>query len=114
MIKGFTILSVIFVPFILLFLLYPNPKTSHSSEHSEHVVFVKNKTTISATIATQGEGKAITIFGYTSPHATVTVSGVGIADITLADETGFFRFIQTMVYKNTKEVCLYAKDTDGR
>lgn len=109
--KVITFISVLLVPLFLLVFLYQNPNRTSSIAR---VNPIKLHTKVSATIAILGDSKYITIFGYTSPNASVTVTATGISDITTADKTGFFRFIQTLVYKSTKEICIHAKDSEGR
>jgi len=55
-----------------------------------------------------------TLFGYTSPLAEVSFSGQGIADQTIADETGYFEFKNRFSPFSPREACLSAKDQFGR
>lgn len=55
-----------------------------------------------------------TLFGYTSPYALVTFSGLGIFDQTRADSTGYFIFNNRFSPFSPKEACLNAQDQMGR
>lgn len=55
-----------------------------------------------------------TLYGYTSPFALVTFSGLGIFDQTYADEKGYFIFKNRYSPFSPKEACLTAQDQFGR
>ncbi len=55
-----------------------------------------------------------TLFGYTSPYALVSFSGLGIFDQTYADEKGYFVFKNRYSPFSPKEACLTAQDQFGR
>jgi hypothetical protein len=55
-----------------------------------------------------------TLFGYTSPYALVTFSGVGIFDQTYADKTGYFIFKNSFSPFSPREGCLISQDQFGR
>lgn len=67
------------------------------------------ETLVSATIG----GKRFTLFGYSSPNALVTISGIGVFDQTYAAETGYFEF-NTFSFFSNNELCLTAQDQFGR
>lgn len=69
-----------------------------------------SETTVSVSI---GEYH-FTLFGYTSPSAKVTFSGLGIFDETYADETGYFIFNNRFSPRSPREACLTAQDVFGR
>ena len=54
------------------------------------------------------------LFGYTSPHAYVTLEGQGIYDSTRANETGFFIFANSFSPFSPRPFCLQAQDQFGR
>lgn len=54
------------------------------------------------------------LFGYTSPHALVTLEGNGIFDQTTANEEGRFEFKNRFSPFNPREACLTARDQLGR
>jgi hypothetical protein len=55
-----------------------------------------------------------TLFGYSSPYALVTFSGVGIFDQTYADKTGYFIFKNSFSPFSPREGCLISQDQFGR
>lgn len=55
-----------------------------------------------------------TLYGYTSPFALVTFSGLGIFDQTYADEQGYFVFKNRYSPFSPREACLTAQDQFGR
>lgn len=55
-----------------------------------------------------------TLFGYTSPYALVTFSGLGVFDQTYADKNGYFIFQNRFSPLSPKEACLTAQDQLGR
>lgn len=55
-----------------------------------------------------------TLFGYTSPYALVTFSGLGIFDQTNADKNGYFIFKNRFSPFSPREACLTAQDQFGR
>ncbi len=55
-----------------------------------------------------------TLFGYTSPYALVSFSGLGIFDQTYADKKGYFVFKNRYSPFSPKEACLTAQDQFGR
>lgn len=54
------------------------------------------------------------LFGYSSPHAFVTLEGMGIFDQTTADENGYFEFANRFSPFSSREACLSSKDQLGR
>ena len=66
-----------------------------------------------AVTATIGEYTFI-LFGYTSPHALVTLDGVGTFDQTYANGKGYFAFKNRFSPFTNREACLSAKDQFGR
>lgn len=55
----------------------------------------------------------LTIFGYTSPGAKVTLEGQGIFDETYAEKNGFFIFKNRFAPLSRREICLIAHDDEG-
>lgn len=55
-----------------------------------------------------------TLFGYTSPYALVTLSGLGIFDQTRANGDGYFIFNNRFSPFSPREACLTAQDQMGR
>ncbi len=72
---------------------------------------VSFKTLVSANI---GVKTRISIYGYTSPKASVYLEGIGILEQTYADDEGYFIFKNIILPENEKEVCLTAQDQFGR
>lgn len=54
------------------------------------------------------------LYGYTSPFALVTFSGLGIFDQTIADKDGYFIFKNRFSPFSPREACLVAQDQLGR
>lgn len=54
------------------------------------------------------------LWGFSSPHALVTFSGMGIFDQTYADESGFFQFKNRFSPFSPREGCLTTRDQLGR
>lgn len=54
------------------------------------------------------------LFGYSSPSALITFSGMGIFDQTYADEKGYFEFKNRFSPFSPREACLTARDQLGR
>lgn len=54
------------------------------------------------------------LFGYTSPHALVTLEGVGVFDQTYANDKGYFEFFNRFSPFSTREPCLSSQDQLGR
>lgn len=102
-----TFFVAIIIVILLFSILYKSPY--HKSSSIENV-------TVSATISTLGSGKnvSINIFGYTSPIATVNVTGKGVSNSTVADTSGYFSIPNSVIFEDTKEICIYARDKDGR
>jgi hypothetical protein len=73
---------IIFIALAALLLGLPAPAYGFTNPVSH--------TTITVT-ATVGEPK-LTLFGYTSPSALVNLAGIGLANQTIADQTGYFSF----------------------
>lgn len=55
-----------------------------------------------------------TLFGYTSPGATVSLNGQGINDQTISDKTGYFEFTNRFSPFSPREACLSSRDQFGR
>lgn len=55
-----------------------------------------------------------TLYGYTSPNALVTLSGIGIYDQTYANNDGYFIFTNSFSPLSPNEPCLTAQDQLGR
>lgn len=54
------------------------------------------------------------LYGYTSPHALVSIDAVGVSEQTQADSTGYFEFSDRFSPFSPREVCLNARDQLGR
>jgi hypothetical protein len=66
------------------------------------------------TSAVVGGGNTFVLFGYTSPHATVTISGESIAETTYARSDGYFEFQNIFSPFFSQETCIISIDTLGR
>ena len=105
------ILIALFIIFYSLFLLsfnkqkhyYQNQILGKSSYYSSNV-------TMSLSI---GDHR-FTLFGYSSPYALITFSGLGIFDQTQADENGYFIFNNRFSPFSPREACLHSQDQLGR
>ncbi len=56
----------------------------------------------------------LTLFGYTSPHAKVELSGLNLEDKTQSDDTGYFIFEDIIIPKGSSDLCLSSLDRDSR
>lgn len=63
--------------------------------------------------ATVGEAQ-FTLYGYSSPQAKISMTGVGIYDQTVADDEGFFEFKNRFSPLSPREACITAQDQFGR
>jgi len=59
------------------------------------------------------EGK-FSIFGYTSPHAKVSINNPGLYSDTEADDAGYFEFRNFFSQLLIEDICLVAQDLTGR
>ncbi len=59
-------------------------------------------------------GGRFSIFGYTSPRATVSIQNPGMFIDTSADQTGYFEFAQFFSRLLVEDICLIAQDQLGR
>ena len=102
-----------FLPFLLFsfygFYFFKNLK----SESQNNISGIKTTADTSLVSATIGEHR-FTLFGYTSPFAVVTFSGLGIFDQTTADENGYFIFKNRFSPFSPREACLTVQDQFGR
>jgi hypothetical protein len=101
------LLLLVFLGFFSIYLTNlakPNQRTVAGIKTSA------SETTVSLSI---GEFH-FTLFGYTSPSAKVTISGLGIFDETYADEIGYFIFNNRFSPFSPREACLTAQDVLGR
>ncbi len=96
--------------FLCLCFFYLTNITKISQRSIAGIKTLTNETTVSLSI---GEFH-FTLFGYTSPQAKVTFSGLGIFDETYADETGYFIFNNRFSPFSPREACLTAQDVLGR
>jgi len=64
--------------------------------------------------ATIGGGTTFSLYGYTSPKSTVTMSSQGIYDETRSDSDGYFLFNKKPSSLYHQELCLFAQDELGR
>lgn len=96
---------------------YYTPSSQIKSNTGNISQSISGNTTVSLNFMptdTSLKSASIQIYGYTSPLANVYLSGHGATSTTLAEITGRFVFDNTLIKENIKEICLYAKDTDGR
>jgi hypothetical protein len=109
-IKKYTLLLLFFyiTTFIFFFSLYQGQKKQQSTQLAG--LQTNNAIEVSAMI---GEHR-FTLFGYTSPYALVTFSGIGIFDQTYADKNGYFVFENRFSPFSPREACLIAQDQFGR
>lgn len=54
------------------------------------------------------------LYGYTSPSALVTISGMGVYDQTFANRDGYFQFSNSFSPFSPREACLTSQDQLGR
>lgn len=83
------------------------------NESQNNISGIKTISEESLVSASIGEYR-FTLFGYTSPYALVTFSGLGIFDQTTADENGYFIFKNRFSPFSPREACLTAQDQFGR
>jgi hypothetical protein len=83
------------------------------NENQKNISGIKTTSNESLVWASIGEHR-FTLFGYTSPYALVTFSGLGIFDQTTADENGYFIFKNRFSPFSPREACLTAQDQFGR
>jgi hypothetical protein len=93
------VLSFIYL-FICLFLFIPSVSAVYTSDVN-----------VSALIG--GEG-TFSLYGYTSPDSTVSISSQGIYDETRSDNTGYFLFIKKPTSLFQQDLCLSVQDNLGR
>lgn len=79
--------------------------------HEVYAVQYGNHTKISATIPAI---KIVKIFGYTSPDATVQITGVRVFGETISDKTGYFEFSEIAISLEALEICISTLDSDKR
>lgn len=84
-----------------------------SEKETPKVAGLKTKTFEIQTSVFIGDHR-FTLFGYTSPKAKVSFSGLGIFDETYADEQGFFIFKNRFSPLSPREACLTSQDVFGR
>lgn len=91
---------------ILLILLYISyfPQNSFAVE-------VGNQAVVKANIPVKLNVK---VFGYTSPEATVQITGVRIYAQTKSDKTGYFEIKDVGISTQAQELCLISIDSDSR
>lgn len=95
--------------FYLIFSLFLLLKASSSTGQ------VAGKSTSSSVEVSLSIGEyRFNLFGYSSPGALVTFSGMGIYDQTYADEAGYFQFKNRFSPFSPREACLTARDQLGR
>lgn len=99
---------VIAIPFQLIFLYGKN------IDNSGTIAGIQNQQTIDVkVIATIGDSH-LTLYGYTSPQALVTLEGMGILDHSYAGDDGYFQFSTLFSSQSSREACLSSKDPLGR
>lgn len=59
-------------------------------------------------------GERFSLFGYTSPGATVSVSNPGMYRDTVADNNGYFSFTDFFLKTYVEDICITAQDQAGR
>ncbi|MFH0852812.1 MAG: hypothetical protein V1853_00160, partial [bacterium] len=104
-----TSLLLIIIPFQLGFLYLNNPLETPSA-----VAGLKTEQSQPILNSISIGDFHFTLFGYTSPHAEVTLDGQGIYDKTYADSNGFFKFNNRFSPFSPREACLSSKDQFGR
>lgn len=83
------------------------------------VFFAQKNTVLAASTASPEVSVSIGeyqffLFGYSSPHALVTLEGVGVFDQAYANDEGYFEFSNRFSPFSTREPCLSAQDQLGR
>jgi len=96
------------ITFIFFFDLYKRQEKQKLGQLAG--IQTANEVEVSAMI---GEHR-FTLFGYTSPYALITFSGVGIFDQTYANKDGYFVFENRFSPLSPREGCLVAQDQFGR
>ena len=100
------ILLITIVPLQLLYLYSKNHQLGTVAGITSQEQEVENSVSI-------GEYH-FSLFGYTSPKASVTFEGLGIFDQTTADDKGYFQFNNRFSPFSSREACLSSKDQFGR
>lgn len=103
-----------FITFSLLFLLF-------SLKYEFKIINNLNKNNVLGKTLNQNIAVSVfiganrfTLYGYTSPYALITLSGIGLYDQTYADENGYFIFNNSYSPLSPNEPCLTAQDQLGR
>ncbi len=101
------------VVFFYLALLIHLTKQVLTSQESKKILGRSTTSSVTEVSLSIGEFR-FTLFGYTSPHALVTFSGLGIFDQTYANNEGYFIFKNRFSPFSPREACLTAQDQLGR
>ncbi len=99
---------VIAIPFQLIFLYGKN------IDNSGTIAGIQNQQTIDVKVTATIGDSHLTLYGYTSPQALVTLEGMGILDHSYADNEGYFQFSTLFLSNSLREDCLSSKDPLGR
>lgn len=99
---------VIAIPFQLFFLYGKNV------DNSGTIAGIQNQQTIDVKVTATIGDSHLTLYGYTSPQALVTLEGMGILDHSYADNEGYFQFSTLFLSNSSREACLSSKDPLGR
>lgn len=102
---------------IVLFLLFTNYyflTTTKNNGQVQSAYSISKSVETTAFIGFFGQQYRFSIFGVTSPHALVTIEGIGIYDQTYADKLGNFEFVNRFSPITSREACLTAQDQFGR
>lgn len=99
---------VIAIPFQLIFLYGKN------IDNSGAIAGIQNQQTIDVKVTATIGDSHLTLYGYTSPQALVTLEGMGILDHSYADNEGYFQFSTLFLSNSSREACLSSKDPLGR
>jgi len=114
MIKKLSFLLNIFIllviPLQLTFLYYGNSLNQKGAVAGIQSS-ISRDVSVSAFI---GGGNKFSLYGYTSPKGYVTLEGMGIFSQTVADDKGYFEFIDQFSPLSKREACLSSKDQLGR
>lgn len=60
------------------------------------------------------KGSEVTIFGQSSPNAKIELTGIDIYSLTFSQADGSFKFDKLILPQGKSELCLQAKDINGR
>lgn len=98
---------------LIVFLFISTVFLLHFSSSSGQISGISKKSSLVNVEIFIGDHR-FTLFGYTSPHALVTFSGLGIFDQTRSNADGYFIFNNRFSPFSPREACLIAQDQMGR